>query len=391
MIDKKDWKNEMLGDVCIIERGGSPRPIEQFMTNDENGINWIKIGDAQEGTMIINSTKEKIKPEGMSKSRFVKKGDFILSNSMSFGKPYILGIDGCIHDGWLVIRDANDVFDKSYLYYFLGCKHTYQTFKKMAVGGVVNNLNSKMVRGLMIPIPPRPIQQQIVYEFDTLNDIISKKKQQLADLDTLAQATFYDMFGDPVSNEKGWEIKKIEDVCLKITDGEHLTPKRESQGIFLLSARNIINHSLKLIDVDFIGQEEFDRISKRIKPKEGDILISCSGSVGRVCRVPANLKFQLVRSVAILQLDVNVSSIFIEYQLCTDFVQDQIKKSINQSSQANLFQGKIKALNIVLPPFSNQSLFSEKIIAIEEQKSLINKSIEDVQHLFDYTMDRYFN
>ena len=128
--NEKGWEVKKLGKVCLIERGGSPRPISAFITNDDNGVNWIKIGDAEDGSMYINSTKEKIKPEGVKKSRMVHKGDFILSNSMSFGKPYILGVDGCIHDGWLVIRDENNVFDKSFLYYYLGSSFIYNEFKR---------------------------------------------------------------------------------------------------------------------------------------------------------------------------------------------------------------------------------------------------------------------
>ena len=95
----KGWEVKKIGEVCIVERGGSPRPINAFITDDENGVNWIKIGDATEGSRFITSTKEKIIPEGVRKSRMVYKGDFILSNSMSFGRPYIMGVDGCIHDG----------------------------------------------------------------------------------------------------------------------------------------------------------------------------------------------------------------------------------------------------------------------------------------------------
>ena len=146
------WKYVKLGEVCTVERGGSPRPIDDFITTDENGINWIKIGDADE-SMYITKTAQRIKPEGMKKSRYVKPGDFLLSNSMSFGRPYILKIDGCIHDGWLVLRDENNVFDKKFLYYYLSAPITYKKFKSMAVGGVVNNLNSDMVRKVRVPIP----------------------------------------------------------------------------------------------------------------------------------------------------------------------------------------------------------------------------------------------
>ena len=104
----KGWEWERLGNISTIARGGSPRPIKAYITNDANGVNWIKIGDTEKDGKYIFSTKEKIKPEGVSKSRFVKSGDFLLTNSMSFGRPYILKTEGCIHDGWLVIGDGCD-------------------------------------------------------------------------------------------------------------------------------------------------------------------------------------------------------------------------------------------------------------------------------------------
>ena len=160
---KRNWEYKKLGEVCTIERGGSPRPIEKFITDDPNGLNWIKIGDAVEGSKYITSTKEKIKPEGLKKTRLVHKGDFILSNSMSFGRPYILDIDGCIHDGWLVIHDENKVFDKIYLYYLLSSPNMYSEFKRLAVGGVVNNLNSQLVRNVSVAIPPLEEQSKMFF------------------------------------------------------------------------------------------------------------------------------------------------------------------------------------------------------------------------------------
>lgn len=395
MKKNEDWKNKKLGDVCIIERGGSPRPIEQFITNDENGINWIKIGDAQEGTMIISSTKQKIKPEGMSKSRFVRKGDFILSNSMSFGKPYILGIDGCIHDGWLVIRDENNVFDKSYLYYFLGCKYTYQTFKKMAVGGVVNNLNSKMVRGLLIPIPPIPTQHQIVSELDALSDIITKKKQQLEELDKLAQATFYDMFGDPVSNEKGWVTKKLGEVCSKITDGKHGDCIDESEsGCYFVSAKDINGRKIKTENARQITYSDFIETNNRTRLSVNDVVVVNTGAtIGKTAianqeDVSKRLTFQ--KSVAIITTDSKILD-FNFLELYIHLNKNEIYKEASGSAQKNWLLSQMRNYKILLPPLKIQIEFAKLIEKIEKQKELINKSIDDVQLLFDYTMDKYFN
>ncbi|MCR4558797.1 MAG: restriction endonuclease subunit S, partial [Bacteroidales bacterium] len=107
-----NWVWVRLGEIVEIARGGSPRPIKDFLTNDKDGYNWIKIGDTEKDGKYINHTEEKIIKEGLSKTRLVHKGDFLLTNSMSFGRPYILNIDGCIHDGWLVLSNYQTIFDK---------------------------------------------------------------------------------------------------------------------------------------------------------------------------------------------------------------------------------------------------------------------------------------
>lgn len=148
-----------LGEICMVERGGSPRPIANFITDSEDGINWIKIGDA-DGTRYISKTAEKIIPEGVRKSRMVQAGDLLLSNSMSFGHPYILKIDGCIHDGWLVLHFDEAMFNALYLQTYLGLPMVYAIFETMAAGGVVNNLNSEIVKRLPVIVPAIDQQEQ---------------------------------------------------------------------------------------------------------------------------------------------------------------------------------------------------------------------------------------
>ena len=169
-----EWRT--LGEISMIVRGASPRPIKNFITNDSNGIPWIKIGDVLPKSKYITNTQEKITKEGAEKSRFVHKGDFILSNSMSFGRPYILKIDGCIHDGWLSISGFDKYVSADYLYYALTSGQIQQEMKKRAsFGGAVQNLNSDIVKAISIPIPPKKEQERIVAildRFDKLcNDI----------------------------------------------------------------------------------------------------------------------------------------------------------------------------------------------------------------------------
>ena len=146
--------------LLLIERGGSPRPIEKYITDSSDGVNWIKIGDAEEGSIYITHTKEKITKEGTKKSRYVEPGDFLLSNSMSFGRPYILTIDGYIHDGWLVLRDKNKVFNKLFLHTLLASDYAKAFFERMAAGSVVKNLNKELVGNLPVPVPPMEEQER---------------------------------------------------------------------------------------------------------------------------------------------------------------------------------------------------------------------------------------
>lgn len=150
---KEGWELKKLGESADIFRGGSPRPIESFITTQANGINWIKIGDVGKGAKYIETTEEKIIQEGVSRSRFVNEGDFLLSNSMSFGRPYILKTKGCIHDGWLVIQNYQDNFDREFLYYVLGSESIMKQYKAMASGSSVLNLNKEIVKNVVIACP----------------------------------------------------------------------------------------------------------------------------------------------------------------------------------------------------------------------------------------------
>ena len=167
-----------LGDIANISRGASPRPIKNFITEDDDGIPWIKIGDVSVGSKYITSTAEKITKEGASKSRLVRKGDFILSNSMSFGRPYILGIDGCIHDGWLSISGFEEKIMPDFLYYSLVSTRVQKEMaQKASFGGAVQNLNADIVRGIAIPVPPIEVQREIVRILDNFTELTARKKQ----------------------------------------------------------------------------------------------------------------------------------------------------------------------------------------------------------------------
>ena len=168
------WEWVRLGGICEIARGGSPRPIKQYLTNSSHGTNWIKIGDSDKGGKYINQTREKIFPEGATKSRMVHKGDFLLTNSMSFGRPYILNVDGCIHDGWLVLSGYSGCYDKDFLYYMLSSRFAYFQFCDVVSGAVVKNLNIDKVAAALFPIPPFKEQKRIVEIIEKIEALIDE-------------------------------------------------------------------------------------------------------------------------------------------------------------------------------------------------------------------------
>lgn len=173
----KGWSWVRFGDVCEIERGGSPRPIKSYITDDPSGINWIKIGDTEIGGKYITHSAEKIIPEGLKKSRKVFPGDFLLTNSMSFGRPYITNIEGCIHDGWLRISPPKAI-NKDYLYSLLSSPFIIRSFKESASGAVVMNLNADKVKETIIAVPPTEEQHRIAVKVNELMSLCDALEAQ---------------------------------------------------------------------------------------------------------------------------------------------------------------------------------------------------------------------
>ena len=384
------WDYKKLGDVCTIERGGSPRPIVDYITDSPDGVNWIKIGDAKEGSKYITSTKEKIKKEGVKKSRYVHKGDFILSNSMSFGRPYILDVDGCIHDGWLVIHDDNNVFIKDYLYYLLASPVMYAKFKQLAVGGVVNNLNSALVRKVEIPIPNMTTQEVIVKELDKINKLISLKKQQLADYDNLAQSIFYEMFGDPVVNEKGWGIKKLGNFC-EIGTGS--TPSRKNKEYYEGSISWVKSTEVSNCVIDsteeHISEIAIAETNCTIYPK-GTILIAMYGqgkTRGQIAIL--NIEATTNQAVAAILPSELCDKLFLYH--CLHLMYENIRSMARGGNQANLNLAIVRSINIILPPLPLQQAFAQRIKLIEQQKAEIQNTIADLETLLASRMQYWFD
>ena len=290
----------------------------------------------------------------------------------------------------LPLRPNGQVITREYLTYYLRSPHFVKYINGKTSGAKMPRANIADLKSVEIECPSIMEQNRITTQFDLIARVIEKRQKELSTFDNLIKARFVEMFGDLRINKKGWGLRSFDDLTELITDGEHATPKRTSEGIYLLSARNILNHAIQIDDVDYIDQEEYDRIAKRVIPTEGDVLISCSGTVGRCCAVPADLKFQMVRSAALLRFKPEIKPKFAEYMITSDFIQEQINQSKTASSQANLFQGKIAKLKGFVPPIDMQEQFTDFVSQVDKSKARVQKALDETQLLFDSLMQEYF-
>lgn len=384
----KSWEYKKIGDICVVERGGSPRPIDKFITDDEDGINWIKIGDTSD-SMYITETAQRIIPEGMKKSRYVKSGDFLLSNSMSFGRPYILKIDGCIHDGWLVLRDEKEQFDKRFLYYYLSSRTTYEKFKAMAVGGVVNNLNSEMVRSVSVPVPRKEEQSEIADLLDKLKAVLDRRKQELQLLDNLIKARFVEMFGDPDTNSKGWEECSLSEK-LNVLGGYAFKSDKfdENDGIPVLRIGNINAGYFKLLNMVYWQKDES---LERYAMYPGDLVMSLTGTVGKddygnVCILGDDYEmYYLNQRNAKLEIKEGIDKYYLSQLLRFE----QIKKRLTGISrgvrQANISNKDILNLVVPVPPMELQEQYSYFVQQVDKSK-VIKQQLLLLEQLFETTI-----
>lgn len=302
-------------------------------------------------------------------------------------KPIAYRVSGkCWVNNHAHVLKPKQGLDVDYLCYSL----MFYDVSNLINGVTRQKLTQTDMRKMEIPLPPLEEQYKITKTLDKVSDLIAKRKQQLEKLDLLVKSKFVEMFGDPSTNPYKWSKKYFDEISDVITDGEHATPKRSQKGIYLLSARNILNHYIQVDDVDYIDEDEYNRISKRIVPNVGDVLISCSGSIGRCCVVPENFKFQMVRSVALIRFKECINPVFAEWLIVSDELQRQVFQSSTQSSQANLFQNKIKKLYAYVPPIELQNQFADFVKQTEKTRNIINQSLEKIEILKKALMQEYF-
>lgn len=412
----ENWEWVKLGNVCTIARGGSPRPIKEYITTAEDGINWIKIGDTEKNSKYIYSTVEKIKPSGVLKSRMVYAGDFLLTNSMSFGRPYILKVDGCIHDGWLVISQKKEVFDQDYLYWTLSSRYAYAQFCDKVSGGVVKNLNSDKVANSVFPLPPLVEQKRIVTKIEELLPLVdryavayekleqfntkfpedmkksilqyaiqgklveqrpeegtgeelyqqiqSEKQRLIAEKKIKKEKPLAEISEDeiPFDIPESWKWCRLGSILYKLTDGTHSTPKYTTSGVPFLSVKDMSSGKLDFSNCKYISEQEHQKLYTRCNPEFGDLLLTKVGTTGIPVIVDTNEQFSLFVSVALLKFDKNLLyNKFLQLIINAPLVQKQATENTRGVGNKNWVMRDIANTIIALPPLTEQKRIVAKI------------------------------
>lgn len=394
---KQGWEIKKLVDVCIVERGSSPRPIEKYQTDGPDGVNWIKIGDTKNIEKYIYATKEKITKEGAEKSRYVREGDFILSNSMSFGKPFIMKTDGYIHDGWFALR-LHDFIDTEYFFNLLSSPYVNEQFHKLASGSVVKNISGDLVKKVVLPIPPLLEQQRIVTILDEAFAAIAKAKAN-AERNLKNTKELFQSYLQGVFENGNWERKKWGDLCEFVRGPFGGSLKKnifKEDGYVVYEQKHAIHDHFNQLRY-FIDENKFNEM-KRFELFPGDIIMSCSGvTLGRVAIVPDEIKRGIINQ-ALLKLTPkkNVSVHFIKHWLRSSIFQKIIFDFAGGAAIPNVPSAKI--LKDILIPFPSLKEQERIVIEIETVLTETNRleiiyeqKIKDLEELKKSILQKAFS
>jgi type I restriction enzyme M protein len=379
------WTLYKLENLCEICRGASPRPIEKFITENQNGINWIKIGDVKEGEKYITQTAQKITLEGAEKSRPVQIGDFILSNSMSFGRPYILKISGCIHDGWLLMTKFSNDLNKDYLYEILSYKDVQQQFSDSASGAVVQNLNTDRVKNTKIPLPPKEIQDNIVSECKKIDIEFEKSKTILKNHIIERQEKLKIEFSN------GHSTMKLGDVAEFKRGPFGGSLKKEifvNEGYKIYEQQHAINNNFE-IGYYYITKDKYEEM-KGFALESGDLIMSCSGTIGKVAIFPDNAKEGIINQ-ALLRFRPKkeiISSAFLK--LFIENSTDLFYENSHGAGLKNIASVQIlKTLKIPVPSIAEQKQLVKEFEKITQQINDYREIVENIPNKKELIMKKY--
>ena len=383
---REGWVEKRFDEVFSLQMGKTP-DRKNFSLFEGDNI-WVSIKDLED--KYISSSKECISDEAASNINIVKSGTVIMSFKLTIGKCAIAATDLYTNEA-IMAFNTNDGYeiDSSFLYYYLQ-GYEWEGLNNAVMG---LTLNKSTISKHKISFPTILIQQAIASELDMITEMISKYDEQLKELDKLSQSIFYEMFGDPVENEKGWEVKKLGYIC-DVRDGTHDSPKYVLKSEYILiTSKNIVNGRIDFDNVNFITEEDYVQINKRSKVDDGDIIMPMIGTIGNPIIVQTNNIYKFcIKNVALIKFinEATIKNLFLLYLLKTTAYAEYLISLNKGGTQKFVSLGIIRNLPIILPPLPLQQSFARKIEAIEAMKSKVREAKKEAETLLAARMQYWF-
>lgn len=381
-----------ISEVCNISNGFAFKS-EKYV--NDNGGRVIRITNVQKGKIVDNDPKlypfsELDKLEAYK----IFEGDILMSLTGNVGRvgrfPKEL-LPAYINQRVCRVMPKNEKLDTNFLFHFLNSDVFENEAIKNSAGAAQLNLSTKWLGDFEIPLPPLATQQRIAAILDQADAIIQNNRAIVQKYDALTQSLFLDMFGDPVKNEKGWEIRKMEEISLKITDGTHQSPKFLKEGIPFLLVSNIVNNKINYKTNKFISEEDFETLNKRTPIEIGNILLTSVGSYGNPAIIESEMKFAFQRHIAFIKPNHSkINYHFLFHFLKSDSIKREIDKKVKGAAQKTYNLVELKNLRIISPPINFQNQFAERVALIESQKQQAQLELAKSEELFQSLLQRAF-
>ncbi|MCT8830942.1 restriction endonuclease subunit S [Glaesserella parasuis] len=383
------WKRHQLSEYSKIVRGGSPRPIEKYLTQDKEGLNWLKIGDVEKDAKYVIKTAEKVSLSALSKTREVNEGDFILSNSMSFGRPYILKIKTCIHDGWIAITNIDIKLDKNYLYYLMLTSSCQNYFFKNAAGSSVLNLNAEIIKSLPISLPEISEQQKIADCLSSLDELIELQEQKLVALKQHKKGLMQQLFPShhalqagrvvypklrfpQFRNCNGWKVVELGNFC-KINPSNNGLPN----NFIYIDLESV--SSGKLVKKNMISLVEAPSRAQRLLENDDVIYQMVRPYQRNNYYYQSNDNNYYVASTGYAQLRKKDSGSFLFQLIHTDNFVNAVLKKCTGSNYPAINSSALSSINIAVPTIlEEQQTIADCLSSLD---NLINEQNEQIGRL----------
>lgn len=377
-----------LGDVATVVSGSTPKTSVKEYWDGE--FCWITPAEIEDTDVVISDTVRKITAKAIADTGLTQlpKGTVLLSSRAPIGKVAITGVEMYCNQGFKNLICSERIYNK-FLFWFLKGRTEY--LNSLGRGATFKEISKRIVEDIYVPLPPLEIQRKIAKTLDTVSEILAMRKQQLAELDNLIKSIFYDMFGDPVTNEKGWSIHKLGEVC-DVRDGTHDSPNYVESGYPLVTSKNVRNGEISLDDVSYISYEDYCEINKRSKVDKGDIIMPMIGTIGNPAIVKHDAPSFAIKNVALIKFPIpsRIGNLYLKELLTLDFFTIITQKRSRGGTQKFIALGDIRNLEIPVPPINIQSGFENKVTIIESVKEKVTLALDEIQYLFDSIMSRYF-